>query len=269
MSFAPEFTPRWKTVLQPALRRISVNSVPLSPFRVDLSKASDAILTEILEAISDSAVVVADVTALGTLGDRAVRNANVLYEVGIAHACRRPEEVVLFRSDRLPLDFDVQGVRVHNYSPDEDSKTAEGVVVETVLESLRSAESARTVAVRVAAKRLTLAAYSLLLEAHQGGAIRHPSMRTMGEVLSGFERTGAIELLLELGAIEARPLSVTSELLDRAEQQADAEHPWLDYALSAFGKALALHVLEKMLPKDPRLIARMAKVFGKGQGPSQ
>jgi hypothetical protein len=78
MSFAVEFTARWETVLQPALRRISVKNVPLQPFRVDLSKSSDAILTEILQAISDSAVIVADVTSIGEIEGRAVRNANVL-----------------------------------------------------------------------------------------------------------------------------------------------------------------------------------------------
>lgn len=97
MSLADSFLPRWERVLRPALGRISSHGVPLVPFRVDISKSSDAILTEILQAISDSTVIVADLTAVGSLGDRPVRNSNVLYEVGLAHACRRPEEVVLFR----------------------------------------------------------------------------------------------------------------------------------------------------------------------------
>jgi hypothetical protein len=210
-------------------------------------------------------VIVADVTAMGMLGERAVRNGNVLYEVGIAHASRRPEEVVLFRSDHLPLDFDVQGVRVHSYNPDADCKAAENFVVETVLESLRSVQSAQRVAIRFAAQRLTLGAYSLLLEAHKGAAIQHPPTRTMGQILGGFQRTGAIELLLELGAIEARSMRITAELLDKAEEQPNADEPWLDYRLSAFGKVLAAHVADEMLPKDPALIARMDKIFGRGE----
>jgi hypothetical protein len=221
-------------------------------------------LTEILQAISDSAVIVADVTAIGTLGERAVRNANVLYEVGIAHASRQPEEVILFRSDDAHLDFDVQGVRVHSYRPDDDAKRAENFVVETVIESLRSVESARMVAIRFAAQRLTLGAYTLLLEARQGGPIEHPPAQTMGQILGGFQRTGAIELLLELGAIEAQPMRITSELLDKAEQQPNAQEPWLRYGLSAFGKVLADHVFEEMLPKDPSLVERMGRMFARG-----
>jgi hypothetical protein len=72
MSFASEFTPRWEGVLQPGLRRIQINDVPLTPFRVDLSKASDAILTEILQAISEAAVIIADVTAMGEFNGRAI-----------------------------------------------------------------------------------------------------------------------------------------------------------------------------------------------------
>jgi hypothetical protein len=184
----------------------------------------------------------------------------LLYEIGIAHACRRPEEVVLFRSDNLPLDFDVQGVRVHTYTPDANQKAAEDFVVQTVLESLRSVETARRVAIRAAAQRLTLGAYSLLLEAHQGSLIQHPPTKTMGEVLAGLERARAIELLLELGAIEARPMTVTSELLDKAERQPDVEAPWLHYELSPFGKVLAGHIIEQTLPKDPALIERMAEL---------
>jgi hypothetical protein len=248
-------------VLEPALKRIRLNDVALTPFRVDLSKASDAILTEILRAISESAVIVADITATGILNNRPVRNANVLYEVGIAHAVRRPEEVVLFRSDDDPLNFDIQGVRIHAYNPDEDHKGAENVVAETVIESLRSVESTRRVAIQSAAQRLTLGAYTMLLEARQGGTIQHPPLRTMGQVLSGFHRTGAIELLLELGALEARPMKVTSTLLDKAESEPESDAPLLHYALSAFGEVLVSYVIDEIAPKDPALIARMSEIF--------
>ena len=51
-------------------------------------------------------------------------NANVLYEVGLAHALRAPEQVLLFRSDADPLLFDVSGIRVHTYDPDGDPEGA-------------------------------------------------------------------------------------------------------------------------------------------------
>jgi len=119
MSFDAQFEARWRRVLSPGLGHLMHNGVQVEPFRVDLSKASDAILGEILEAIGDSLVVVADTTATAELNGRAVRNPNVLYEVGIGHAVRLPEEVVLLRSDDLRLDFDIAGVRVHSYDPRE------------------------------------------------------------------------------------------------------------------------------------------------------
>lgn len=265
MSFAPEFTARWEHVLQPALRRIKINAVPLDPFRVDLSKAGDAILTEILQGIGNCAVIIGDITALGVLGDRAVRNANVLYEVGVAHASRRPEEVVLFRSDKLALDFDVQGVRVHSYDPDGDVEGATTFVANTVLESLHALDSARHLAIRFASQRLTLNAHSLLLELREAGAVQHPPTRTMGEILGGFQRVAAIELLLDLGALQARPMKVTDELLDKAESEPTAQATFLDYEMTAFGKALADHVVTEMLPTDPKLIARIAKLTGEGK----
>ena len=148
MSFDDEFTPRWKNVLEPAINDVLHYGSSLKVFRVDLSKIGDAILTEILHGLSESAVIVADISTIGFMARApreplVVRSANVLYEVGIAHASRRPEEVVLFRSDKDKLDFDVQGVRVHEYDPDGNPEAARTLVGETVAESLRSVDAAR------------------------------------------------------------------------------------------------------------------------------
>jgi hypothetical protein len=269
MSFAPEFTPRWQNVLAPALGRIEIKGTPLSPFRVDLSKAGDAILTEILQAISDSAVIVGDVTAIGELNGRPVRNANVLYEVGIAHTSRRPEEVILFRSDNLALDFDVQGVRVHSYNPDGDASEAAAFVGRTVVESLRSIDTTRLVALRHAAQRLTQGAFMMLLEGQQGKPFEHPPSANMGDVLGGLERVRAIELLLELGAIETIPFKVTKEILEKALANPN-EKPsgWVTYELTAFGKALADYVFQNMLPTDPAVFAQMKEFWEAHQKPA-
>ena len=156
MSFDDEFTPRWRDVLAPALRGLSHNGVEVEPFRIDLSSTSDAILTEILESISDSLVIVADISSVAELNRKPVRNANVMYEVGLAHAVRLPEEVVLLRSDDHQLDFDIAGVRVHPYSPDADPDKAKEFVRDTVLKSLQALEARRRTGVRVAVQQLTL-----------------------------------------------------------------------------------------------------------------
>jgi hypothetical protein len=64
-------------------------------------------------------------------------------------------------------------------------------------------------------------------------------------------------------------MKITSEFLDKAEQQPNAQEPWLRYRLSAFGRALSEHVLEEMLPKEPSLVERMGRVFARGEtGPA-
>ena len=65
MSFYPIFDERWKNVIDPAIRRVERNNVPLEPHRVDVRRVSDSILTEILTGISRSLVIFADVTSLG------------------------------------------------------------------------------------------------------------------------------------------------------------------------------------------------------------
>lgn len=136
MSFDRRFDARWEHVIAPAIRDLRRGGTPLEPFRVDLSKASDAILTEILVQIADSHAIIADITAIAEVDGRPARNANVLYEVGLAHAARLHEEVILFRSDKSALDFDIAGVRVHEYQPDDDPAAARAFVSETVVASL-------------------------------------------------------------------------------------------------------------------------------------
>ena len=52
-------------MIAPAIRQVLRNDVPLEPFRVDSRKVSDSILTEILDGISKSRLVFADITAVG------------------------------------------------------------------------------------------------------------------------------------------------------------------------------------------------------------
>jgi len=118
MSFDPRFDQRWSEVIAPAVRRVLWNDKALEPLRVDSRKVSDSILTEILDGISKSRLILADITTIGKLNDTSIRNGNVMYEVGIAHAVRLPEEVLLFRSDGDTLLFDTSNIRVNKYQPE-------------------------------------------------------------------------------------------------------------------------------------------------------
>ncbi len=202
MSFDPRFDGRWREVIAPAVRSVAVNERALEPVRVDMRKISDSILTEILDGISRCRLIIADISPIGEIDGRAVRNANVMYELGLAHATRQAEEVLVFRSDDRELLFDIANVRVHRYDPDGAPNTARDVVAQASTESLREVDLKRGLAVRAAAQSLSFPGWWILLE-NRRGPFRHPSTRTMGEALGSISRAQAIGRLLEIGAIQA------------------------------------------------------------------
>lgn len=265
ISFADQFQARWERVLAPALGRLSHRGEHVQPFRVDLSAASDAILTEILKAIADSMVIVVDITALSEQEGKPIRNANVMYEVGLAHAVRPPEEVVLFRSDDMRLDFDIAGVRVHEYHPDEDPEAAQEIVIRTVLESLSAREARRRASVRAAAGQLTTPAVFLLLDVSHRGNFLHPVNRTMGQALASIERSEAIALLLRVGAIRSDILQLTPQVLDRITSGQD-EPPLVTYSLTPFGNELVTYLAVEMGRSDPELAARIESFLRENDG---
>jgi hypothetical protein len=109
-----------------------VDGKPLVPHRADTTRVNDAIITEIVTGIGNDLVVLADLTTIGMIDGFPQRNANVLYEVGIAQAVRLAEEVLLFRSDSDRFAFDMAGVRVHTYDPDTKPKEAQSLVAESI-----------------------------------------------------------------------------------------------------------------------------------------
>ena len=143
MSFDNTFQRRWNEVIRPAVSEIELDGVSLEPVRVDVRSISDSIVTEILQGMAHHLVVFADVTTIAYVGDKPIRNANVLYEVGLAHAIRLPEEVILFRSDEDQLIFDITNVRVNSYDPDADPSTARELVIDSITNALKEIDLKR------------------------------------------------------------------------------------------------------------------------------
>jgi hypothetical protein len=204
MSFDERFRPLWDAVIKPAVEKVLVDGIALEAHRVDLTRKSDSVITEIVQEIAQSRLILADVSIVGWLeGEvgrpRAIRNANVMYELGIAHAARLPEEVVVVRGDADPLDFDIAGVRVHQYS--EEPNAARDRIAELLTDALKSVDQRRSVAVRQALKSLDPVMYLILQEF---GDIPHPSPRTLGQILGSLDRQSAIQRLLAGGMLEAR-----------------------------------------------------------------
>ena len=112
MSFDTRYQKRFEDVIVPAIESLSVNGEQLTACRVDLSRTRDSILTDINDGIAHSALVLADVSSIGVGRDSGVayRNANVLYEVGVALASRQSHEVLLVRDDNDKFLFDVSTI---------------------------------------------------------------------------------------------------------------------------------------------------------------
>src|SRR5947208_742360 len=90
MSFAEAYRKRYENVIGPAIQDVKVDGVALMPYRVDLSKTGDSILSDIDDGIAHSRLVLVDVSSVGvdSKTGEAYRNGNVMYELGIALACR-------------------------------------------------------------------------------------------------------------------------------------------------------------------------------------
>jgi hypothetical protein len=259
MSFDPRFHRRWLEVISPGISKVQVNGKNLEPVRVDTRCISDSILTEILSGVSTSRLFLADVTTLERVNERPIRNGNVMYEVGIAHAVRLPEEVLLFRSDSDPLLFDVANVRVNTYSPDERPDEARAFISDSIIAALRELDLRRSLAVGKAAESLDFPSWWLLAEAQSGKGIAHPEMKTMGQALGNASRAAAIQRLLELGAVRTSYLTLTPEKYERIKDSSTADI--LTYECTEFGQAVFAEGIRRMGIQSPDMMAVLEKEF--------
>jgi len=245
------FDERWKNVIDPAIRGVERNNVPLEPQRVDIRQVSDSILTEILTGISRSLVVFADVTSLGEFENRPVRNSNVMYEVGLAHAIRMPEEVILFRSDNEELLFDIANVRVNSYDPDGDPENALRKVGTTIVEAIKEIDLKKNLSVKAAAESLDHTCLEILLSSVAKGGVYPPQMKTVGQALANVRHLLAISRLLELGALKTNYFLITPGLF--ADLKDQPIEKIMKYELTQFGNVLIEHIASEMGVLSPKL----------------
>jgi len=90
MSFADVYESRFKEVIEPAITTITYRGRRLRANRVDLSRTGDSILSDIIDGIAHAEMILADVSTVGydSKSGRVYRSGNVMYEVGVALACR-------------------------------------------------------------------------------------------------------------------------------------------------------------------------------------
>jgi hypothetical protein len=105
MPFKEPFDTYYATIIRPA-----ITAVHLEPLRGDSLFRSSPIMADIWEMVQSAKVLVADLTE---------KNANVFYELGLAHALGKP--IVLLTETMEDVPFDLHSLRVIVYDKDDPS----------------------------------------------------------------------------------------------------------------------------------------------------
>jgi hypothetical protein len=129
MPFGGDFDEYYKEIYKPA-----VLSSGLKPLRADDLYRPSTIISDIWEMINSSKIMLADLSEL---------NANVMYELGLAHAVAKPVILISDSIDTIP--FDLRGLRILTYNKNkpnwstqlsDDVKNAIQETLDTPLESI-------------------------------------------------------------------------------------------------------------------------------------
>jgi hypothetical protein len=132
MAFDDAGRRRYDHIIKPAIEGITWGAQALKAYRVDESRSGDSIITDINDGIAHSRFVLVDVTTIGYLNDMPMRNGNVMYELGIALACRHPSDVLIIRGDNDRLLFDVTTIPHKQIDFSDEAKSAKELQAELV-----------------------------------------------------------------------------------------------------------------------------------------
>src|SRR4030042_2179654 len=132
----------------------------------------DSIPIDIMTGIIEFRLTLFDISPIEEYKGESNRNSNVMYELGLAHTWRNPEEVIVIRDDDGKLPFDIQSSGVVKYNIGDQEKAIEDIK-ETILFRLDQIEKIQRSMVRKAAESLSLEASNFLIATR--GKIRHAS----------------------------------------------------------------------------------------------
>lgn len=202
MSFDNRFTDRFAHVIAPAIEAEPIAGYRLNAHRVDISKSGDSILSEIANGVAHSRVVLADVSVVdeGRYRETPIRNGNVMYEVGLALACRMPSEVLLIRDDSKPFLFDVSSIP-HLTIDFSDTEKAQSVLRLALADRIAETDGLHDARVRMAVRAMTQHELRVLtsmldLQDNQARHFAHPALASPSQPdeqgISGLLRKGCI-----------------------------------------------------------------------------
>ena len=224
MPFHDEFARVWEMAVRPAIDEDS--GTGLRARRVDASIFSGSIVTDILDGIAHSRLVLADISIASEGRWQGQRNGNVMYEVGLAHAVRQSTEILLIRSDDQPINFDIAQINVHRYSLHDLGQTRHQLsrLVADILPQIRQEKALK---VQRALDHLDVDTIRYLCDYAIHGPFTGPDPKTMGETLIAIANRAALARLQQLGIIRASLEIVTGKT---------------SFVLTAFGVAVATRI---------------------------
>jgi hypothetical protein len=149
-----------------------------------------------------------------------------MHEVGLAHAVRQATEVLLIRSDREPINFDVAQIRVHPYNRDDLEETRRQLA-QLLTDLLRQVEQEKSLMVLRAMDLLDVDTIRYVSELAVQGPFGGPAPMTMGEELIAISNRAALTRLQQWGIVRAYPAAM--------EEKRTATV----FSLTAFGAAVA------------------------------
>jgi hypothetical protein len=200
MPFHDEFTPVWDLAIRPAIETDSRTGFRAN--RVYASVLSGSIITDILDGIAHSRLVLADISIATEGRWKGQRSGNVMYEVGLAHAVRQASEILLIRSDEDPINFDIAQIHVHRYHR-EDLSYTRAQLSQLVVDVLKQIEQEKSLKVQRAIDQLDADAFRYLAEFAVHGPFVGPDPQNMGGALLAISNRVALNRLQQLGILRA------------------------------------------------------------------
>jgi len=134
MPFAEPFDALYRDVIKP----VAEDELDFEVVRVDEIQAPGLVIDDVQRQIAASNVVVAEIST---------RNPNVFYELGYAHALRKPAVILVRREDRNDVPFDLRGYRAIYYDDSIGGKKAVEQNLRSYLQAVKSGGLTDTVPV--------------------------------------------------------------------------------------------------------------------------
>lgn len=200
MSFADEFQPIWLEAIKPAISEDMIGH----PFahRVDATVLASSIITEILDGIAHAKLIFAEISVCTAGHWQGQRNGNVMYELGLAHALRPAQELVVVRSDHAEINFDIAGTKVQSYDRS-NLLEARRSFAQLLNGAVSELDRVKQLKVTQAVESLDADTLDLMGRCGKGDYFSVTRANTMGEIMSqiGAGTKDAVRLLLALAIV--------------------------------------------------------------------